>query len=234
MPSAPSWSSRRREPGEDDRAATGGRESLRRPGAEGRALGGGQLRPAACGRPRAASWAFTTALPTTGAGWWRSPELLGGDWPAGREGSRGAVRGCRGPIRWRAPIVGPARPVRAPRNADALFTDTIKRELHAMEDRPWPEFGDQGKPISAPKIARLLRPFGIRPRSVRIDTETAKGYRREWFTEAWRRYALEPLLKASHRHNPLPMRDCGNSKPSHRMQRVTGSNGRVSRSTGRV
>ena len=59
-----------------------------------------------------------------------------------------------------------------------------------MEDRPWPDY--QGG-LTKSRLAQLLRPFEIRPRTIRISkTETAKGYRREWFDDTFTRY-LPPL-----------------------------------------
>ena len=40
-------------------------------------------------------------------------------------------------------------------------------------------------------LAAVLRPFGIRPKSVRIGNQTPKGYERSQFTDAWERF-LKP------------------------------------------
>jgi putative DNA primase/helicase len=69
-----------------------------------------------------------------------------------------------------------------------LFSSTIVTELTALEGRPWPEYGKNRKPISATQLARLLKPFGISPGSIRIDGDTGKGYHLEQFQEAWNRY----------------------------------------------
>jgi putative DNA primase/helicase len=59
-----------------------------------------------------------------------------------------------------------------------------------MEDRPWPEWRN-GKPITAPQLARVLRPFGIVPLNFRRGNEVVKGYLADRFTEAWARYLPE-------------------------------------------
>ena len=41
-------------------------------------------------------------------------------------------------------------------------------------------------------VAKLLRPFDIRPRTVRFGHATAKGYTRDRFTEAFERYLGDP------------------------------------------
>ena len=58
-----------------------------------------------------------------------------------------------------------------------------------------------GKPLSPSGLARLLRQFGIRPKTIRLsDTDTAKGYERDDFTDAWKRYT--PQLPASQPSQP--------------------------------
>jgi putative DNA primase/helicase len=59
--------------------------------------------------------------------------------------------------------------------------------LGAMEDRPWSEWR-QGKPITKSQLARLLKPFDVRPKTVRLGPDTAKGYRRSQFADAFSRY----------------------------------------------
>lgn len=73
-----------------------------------------------------------------------------------------------------------------------VFTDALLDHLHGLEERPWPEYGHKGKPISAPQLARLLKPFGIKPRQVKVHSVGKKGYRREDCEDAFRRY-LPPL-----------------------------------------
>jgi hypothetical protein len=72
---------------------------------------------------------------------------------------------------------------------DRLATSEALRRLHAMDERPWAKYGRRGDPLSARDLARLLKPFGIEPRTVKWPGEvTAKGYMREWFEDAWARY----------------------------------------------
>jgi hypothetical protein len=74
------------------------------------------------------------------------------------------------------------------RNVDRLRSTALAALLTEFEERPWPEWR-QGKPITAPQVARLLRRFGIRPGPIRMkDGEITKGYRLEHFMDAWGRY----------------------------------------------
>jgi uncharacterized protein DUF3631 len=48
-----------------------------------------------------------------------------------------------------------------------------------------PEY--EGK-LTPGDFARLLRRFEIRPKVLRFGKTTARGYERDWFEDAWRRY----------------------------------------------
>jgi hypothetical protein len=73
------------------------------------------------------------------------------------------------------------------RGVDRLPSAELAFELGEIETSPWGEWS-QGKPLSAAKLARLLKPFGISPHSIRVDDKTPKGYEREDFQDAFRRY----------------------------------------------
>jgi hypothetical protein len=84
---------------------------------------------------------------------------------------------------------------------EELFTETILTALWEMEDRSWPEWKN-GKPISAKQLASLLKRFEkpdgagpISPEQIRIGEESKKGYKAEWFTDAWARYLPPPEAK---------------------------------------
>ena len=71
---------------------------------------------------------------------------------------------------------------------DAISSEDLAQQLHGMEERPWSEYGRERKPISKGQIARLLKPFEIRPRNVRIEETQAKGYRLDACQDAFQRY----------------------------------------------
>jgi hypothetical protein len=75
------------------------------------------------------------------------------------------------------------------RNSDgnALRTEDILSQLAKMEERAWGEW-KKGKPMTAVSLARLLKPFGIRPRTIRFGDETQKGYDPVDFQDAFTRY----------------------------------------------
>ncbi|MBX9453602.1 MAG: DUF3631 domain-containing protein [Mesorhizobium sp.] len=74
-------------------------------------------------------------------------------------------------------------------DAEALQTETIIEALVELESRPWADFR-RGQSITAHALARLLRPFGVFPRKIRIDGGVGKksGYERKRLEPVWRRY----------------------------------------------
>jgi hypothetical protein len=74
-------------------------------------------------------------------------------------------------------------------NRDRMSSDDLVKDLIALEGQPWAEMGKMKKPLSKTKLAQLLKPFGIVPGTIRLDHSlTAKGYVREAFVDAWKRY----------------------------------------------
>lgn len=88
----------------------------------------------------------------------------------------------------------------------ALSSVSICTALKQLEDRPWASWG-RGRPspgFNPRDLAKTLRPYGIRPKTVRVSggpgigpgmqsSQTAKGYQRSQFEDAWRRYAPNSL-----------------------------------------
>jgi len=69
---------------------------------------------------------------------------------------------------------------------NALTTKTILDGLERIEEAPWADWF--GKGLDANTLARLLRPYGIKPRTIRVGTATPRGYRQAELADAWARY----------------------------------------------
>jgi hypothetical protein len=123
-------------------------------------------------------------------------DAAGGDWP---DRARAACR---------ALTVGAAEDGEQDSTRTALlrdirriFAEYTKAEMSSLDlcealalddGGPWAAFGKSEKPISPVNLARLLRPFGIRSRDVRLGGfGVRKAYRREAFEQAWERYLDE-------------------------------------------
>lgn len=73
---------------------------------------------------------------------------------------------------------------------ERISTADLLRALEKLEESPWADW--HGKSLTARGLARLLAPHGIRSGTVRLaDGTTPKGYKREDFEDAWKRYVPE-------------------------------------------
>ena len=96
-----------------------------------------------------------------------------------------------------------------------LFSATITERLIEIEGRPWAEYR-RGKPLSKNQLARLLRRFKIKSKSIRIGTDTGKGYHLDDFAESFDRFlSEEPLAKRNSVTKPDDKSDFTNSETSH-------------------
>lgn len=113
-------------------------------------------------------------------------DRIGGDWPAKarqaaatlsvREGKTAAVM-----------LLEDIRRLFLEKGTDRLTSAEMVAELAKMEGQPWPEWHNC-KAISTTQLAKLLKPFGIVPGTIRTATATAKGYHSDAFADAFRRY----------------------------------------------
>jgi len=77
--------------------------------------------------------------------------------------------------------------------------NVIERLVALDTDAPWAHWwansADGSRSASGgSRLARLLKPFGINPSTIRVsNTQTAKGYRRDHFQDAWARYCPRGL-----------------------------------------
>jgi 5S rRNA maturation endonuclease (ribonuclease M5) len=92
-------------------------------------------------------------------------------------------------------LLGDIKKIFDDRGDDRLWSQSICDALVAMEGRPWAEWkasnAAEPGPLTKNQLARLLKPFGIAPETIRIGEDRAKGYYRHVFSEAWERYLPE-------------------------------------------
>lgn len=87
----------------------------------------------------------------------------------------------------RVELLSDIRSVFSMRGVDRLFTKDLLHALNALEGRPWPE-SNRGRPLTATKLAELLKPFSIVSGTIRAGQITRKGYYFEPFADAFARY----------------------------------------------
>ena len=71
-------------------------------------------------------------------------------------------------------------------DAEALFTRDVLHKLIELDESPWGDI--RGKPLDERGLARILKQYKVKPRQVRVDAGTAKGYARADLHDPWARY----------------------------------------------
>jgi hypothetical protein len=83
-------------------------------------------------------------------------------------------------------LLADIREIFAEKKMNAIFSYQLVYAL-CRDERRWCTH-NRGGNITAAQVARILKGYGIGPKSMRIDLENAKGYAKEQFTDAWERY----------------------------------------------
>jgi hypothetical protein len=88
----------------------------------------------------------------------------------------------------RVRVLADLREAFASDNRDRLPTTELLAFLHGLDESPWSEW--YGKPLTSRGLSKLLKPYGIRSRTVWVpeDNRSVKGYLEEQFEDAWSRY----------------------------------------------
>lgn len=115
-------------------------------------------------------------------------DAAGGDWPARARKACVAMTGARdaddGTIGER--LLADLYAIWG--KADYLFTTTIIDRLCEIDEAPWGDW--YGRKLTSRDLARLLKPYGVRSKTVREpgSATTAKGYARADLLDPWTRY----------------------------------------------
>ena len=131
-------------------------------------------------------------------------DAAGGNWPTRARRAAIALQGDREDEEsMGVRLLGDCR--KAFGKADRLATVRLIVILGFDEESPW---ANERDPLTPERLARHLRPFGIRSTEMKINDKNVRGYRREWFVDAWERYLApseaEPSDSATPRTDPLP------------------------------
>jgi len=71
---------------------------------------------------------------------------------------------------------------------ERISSSDLAAQFATYLDSPWAEWRN-GKPITQAQLARVLKPFGITPQSIRLPSGAViRGYLRTQFEDAWERY----------------------------------------------
>ncbi len=141
-------------------------------------------------------------------------DLAGGDWPSRARAAAITLSAASDgeEIGRGTQLLAAIR--RAMGTADVASTADLLAKINADETMP---FGGwhEGKGIDPRTLARLLKPYEVKPRTVRIGPDTAKGYHAADLADAWARYLPPPEASqpshASHPADPTLKGPRGNS-----------------------
>ena len=115
-------------------------------------------------------------------------DMAGGEWPTWARQSAIALSGD--PVQeddsLGVTLLKDIQRVFTDKKVDRLFSVDLASALVEFEESPWLDI--RGKPLNAGKLAKMLKPFNIKPRQIRIAASNLKGYLKEDFIDAWERY----------------------------------------------
>lgn len=107
-------------------------------------------------------------------------------------------------------------------NEEAVATNTLLDRLHKIDEAPWSEW--YGGPLTARGLAKLLKPYGVKSRTIRTEDGTPKGYHRADMADPWGRYATSATAPhAEENRPPTSENGCGGYVADDIFTSATGS-----------
>jgi putative DNA primase/helicase len=98
-----------------------------------------------------------------------------------------------------------------------IATAELIKALCEDTEAPWATY-NQGKELSARQLSNKLAEYGISSKTIRLASNTAKGFEVEQFNDAFTRYLSDPLNLPLHANNSL---EANNGEPSSVTDDVT-------------
>ena len=141
-------------------------------------------------------------------------DKLGGDWP---ERARKAAKAlsCQGITDSDSDglqLLADIRDLFTDSGTDSLSSYDLCNQLTALEERSWGEWR-YGKALSPSQLAKLLRPFGVRSRTIRLPERVLKGYQKADFHDAFTRYLTSPEESSFQPVTPVTNRSSSGDEP---------------------
>ena len=123
-------------------------------------------------------------------------DAIAGEWPQKARDAALALAGMdKDDTSKGIQVLADLREIFRVREAERLTSQEICEALQEQDDK-WSEYA-RGKPISQTQLSRLLKPYDIRPTTMRVGQARAKGYKQEWFKDAFARYLPQaPHIRA--------------------------------------
>lgn len=127
-------------------------------------------------------------------------EQIGGNWGAAARKAALAIEAVHDAFDRSigVELLAAIREIFTSREADRITSKALVDALVEDQTGPWVAYGRNQKPINEHGVARLLKPYRIKPRTIRISEEhTAKGYLLASFEDAFDRHLARSARKAS-------------------------------------
>jgi hypothetical protein len=101
---------------------------------------------------------------------------------------------------------------------ERIFSDDLVEALKDKKESPWCDWS-RGRGLSQNGLARLLKPFGIYSKTMRIGEKRRKGYELESYNDAFKRY-----IPPTHPVSSVTTEQPNNINEIHQNQSVTDKN----------
>lgn len=119
-------------------------------------------------------------------------EVAGGQWPELAKAAALKLSGVQSPTQSiGTELLSDIQEVFDAKKVPRIGTAELIAALCEDEEKPWATY-NRGRSISPRQVSSRLADYGIRSKTIRIGTETPKGYERGQFEEAFLRYLAFP------------------------------------------
>ncbi len=117
-------------------------------------------------------------------------EIAGGEWPElMRKSMLGMFVGTDDSIGPK--LLKDIQDIFKSQSIERIFSDALVEALTDKKESPWCDW-NRGKGLTQNGLARLLKPFDVRSKTMRIDEDRRKGYELSSFNDAFKRYIPLP------------------------------------------
>ena len=124
-------------------------------------------------------------------------DIAGGDWPdLMRKSMFGMLNGTDDSIGPK--LLKDIQDIFKSRTGERVFSEDLVEALKDKKESPWVDW-HRGKGLTQNGLARLLKPFGVHSKTMRIAEDRKKGYEFDGFKDAFKRYipSLSPITPIS-------------------------------------
>jgi hypothetical protein len=140
--------------------------------------------------PKEVEWpALPAAIEDRAADLWEPlvsiADMAGGDWPA-RARAAAVALVAAGKEQDATLGVQLLSDIKSVFVEEEMTSKALVAALVALEESPWGDL--RGKPLDERGLARRLKPYDIKPQTIRMGTATPRGYYRADFLDMWRRH----------------------------------------------